>query len=131
MWRRTLCILAMSWLAFTGCDELPTGDGTTGPSSDSVRLEVTGSSCEGNVRWEVGDNDNGGGDDHDFPWSMTVTAASGDHVSLRACNECPRNDVTITTSIFWRGELLETDTSSGDGRRDQCRPSADVAITLP
>ena len=81
------------------------------------------------MRWDVGGN--GDGDDHDFPWSITVNASSGEHVSLRACNECDGGNKTITTSIFWKGQLLDTDSHSGERKKGQCRPSSSVEATLP
>ena len=136
MRRPSLLVFALSWLVFASCDDLPTSDPSAepapNPSSSRVRLEVSGTSCEGNVRWEVGSRDNGSGDDRDFPWSLNVDAESGDRVFLRACNECQsNNDLTVTTRVIWRGQTVATETRSGEPRRNQCRPTADVAVTLP
>ena len=99
-----------------------------------MRLEVTGTSCGGNVRWDVGSNDNDNGDDVEFPWTLTVNGRLGDGVSLRACHECEvedeDDDVTVTVTITWQGRVIATQTRRDEPRDGQCRPSASVETTL-
>jgi hypothetical protein len=154
MTRRVASLFAAGWLLFASCDKVPTADvaptpepvptptPTPGPTppptptptpvpTGTLKLEVTGSSCGGEVRWTLAGADHT--DDRTYPWSESMTALSGNSVSLRACSdECgSEHDVTVTTTIWWKGSVLATQTKSGRTRRDHCTPQASVSATLP
>ncbi|HJQ96739.1 MAG TPA: hypothetical protein VJ826_00420 [Candidatus Polarisedimenticolaceae bacterium] len=110
----------------------PTPPPTPPPApSGTLRLEVTGNSCAGDVRWTL--NGSTHDEDHDFPWSRSLTAHRGDSVSLRACSKVcgEAHEVTITVSIFWNGNRIETRTQSGRTKKNHCQPSSSVDATLP
>jgi len=98
-----------------------------------LRLEVTGTSCGGTVRWTVGTIGNGTGTPEEFPWSLTRTARAGDRVTLQACSyECGgEHEVTVTTTIFWKGSAIATRSRTGDTRVAKCEPTASVEGSLP
>lgn len=131
---RTLLPLLIAALTL-GCDDLPTSTLTDEPSLEAgkVRLEVTGTSCTGTVRWEVGKEDNGSfGDNEPFPWTLLIDAESGDEVTLTACNRCTtQSPVTITTAIYWEGELLEAASNSGTPALLLCGPSSSAEARVP
>lgn len=85
------------------------------------------------MRWSVGTSDNGGGEHQTYPWSLSVTGHSGDSVTLRACSDVcgSEHDVTVTTTIFWKGTQLTTRSRQDKTRRDHCQPSVSVSATLP
>lgn len=87
------------------------------------------------MRWTVGTQNNGStGQDVTFPWSLTLTARSGELATLRACNTCEEAEgvnVTVTTSIYWNGTLITTRSRDGEGRDDHCTPQSNVDATLP
>ena len=133
MSRTRFLLLAAPAILLASCDDVPNTTAPINPEAGRVRLEVTGTSCSGVVRWEVAGTDNGIlGDPQDFPWSMSLDAESGDQVALQACNDCDdaRGSVTITTSVFWEGTLLESTTRTGQASA-LCAPSSDVEVTIP
>ncbi|HVQ35436.1 MAG TPA: hypothetical protein VMT33_05445 [Candidatus Bathyarchaeia archaeon] len=85
------------------------------------------------MRWSAGTSGNGSGTPEEFPWSLTRTARSGDRVSLRACsNECGSpHEVTVTTTIFWKGTAIATRSRTDDTRAGHCEPSASIEGNLP
>jgi hypothetical protein len=98
--------------------------------SGTLEFQVTGTSCAGNVRWTVNGNEHN--EDHDFPWSHSVTAHPGDTVSLRACSDTcgGEHNVTITVSISWKGDRIATKSKTDQTREDHCQPSQSVSATL-
>jgi hypothetical protein len=148
MTRPAVCLLAVVWILLANCDKVPTADVTPTPEpaptpaptpvptptptpSGTLRFEVSGTSCGGEVRWKVAGTEHR--EDHSYPWSMSVTANSGDVVSLRACSdECgSEHQVTVTAAIFWKGNPLGSQTRSGKTKRDHCQPTSMVDVTLP
>ncbi|HJQ96741.1 MAG TPA: hypothetical protein VJ826_00430 [Candidatus Polarisedimenticolaceae bacterium] len=148
MTRPAACVLTLASLLFAACDKVPTADIGTDPdpaptatpppgptpppdSSGTLRLEVGGTSCGGEVRWTL--NRSTHNEDHDFPWSQSITAHSGDAVSLRACSDAcgEEHDVTIIVSIFWKGNRIATRSKTGETREDHCTPNQSVDATLP
>ncbi|HVQ35437.1 MAG TPA: hypothetical protein VMT33_05450 [Candidatus Bathyarchaeia archaeon] len=144
MTRPAVCLLAAAWILLASCDKVPTADIAPTPEpaptpaptptpapSGTLKLEVTGSSCGGEVRWTLAGNVHD--DDHSYPWSQSMTAQTGDAVSLRACsNECgSEHNVTVTTTIWWKGNVLATQSKSGKTRENHCTPQASASATLP
>jgi|SoiMethySBSTD1v2_1073268.scaffolds.fasta_scaffold24386_4 hypothetical protein len=131
---RRYSLLAAALLICASCDDVPNVGNPVPPNPEAgrVRLEVTGTSCSGVVRWDVAGSDNGIlGDAHTFPWTFSMDAQSGDAVALQACNDCDMSgDVTITTSIFWEGTLIDSDTRTGPAGV-LCSPSSQVQATIP
>lgn len=130
--RTRFWLLAAPAIFLTGCDDVPNTTNPINPEAGRVRLEVTGTSCSGVVRWDVAGTDNGVlGDPHDFPWTMSLDAESGDEVALQACNDCDRpGTVTITTSVYWEGTLLESSTRTGNSTL-LCAPTSEVHVRIP
>jgi hypothetical protein len=66
-------------------------------------------------------------------FTALITAHGGDAVSLRACSdECgSEHDVTVTTTITWKGSRLATASKSGRTREGHCQPSSTASATLP
>jgi hypothetical protein len=133
----TPCMAAVS-IALASCGGSDASTMVTNPEAGKVRIAVTGTTCTGNVLYEVGGAGNGPfGSDVSFPWTVSIDADPGDAVSLLACNTCvvagcpsPPCDVTITTSIYWEGSLLTQNT--GVGPADvTCTPSASTSTTIP
>ena len=130
--RTRLWLLTVPVLFLAGCDDVPNTTSPINPEAGRVRLEVTGTSCSGVVRWDVAGTDNGVlGDPQDFPWSMSLEAESGDEVALQACNDCEQpGTVTITTSVYWEGTLLESSTRTGSSTL-LCAPTSEVQVRIP
>jgi hypothetical protein len=84
------------------------------------------------VRWTVGTSGNGTGTPADFPWVLTRTARIGDPVTLQACsNECGgEHEVTVTTTIIWKGNAVATRSRTGVTRVAQCQPTVSVEGNL-
>lgn len=132
MSRTRFWLLAASVILLASCDDVPNVTTPINPEAGRVRLEVTGTSCSGVVRWDVAGTDNGVlGDAQEFPWSISMDAGSGDEVSLQACNDCTAiGSVTITTAIYWEGTLLESATRTAPAG-PLCSPSSDVDVVIP
>ena len=127
--------LAIFGLAVSCGGELISGPAAPPPAP--LQLQVDGTSCEGAVFYTVGGIGTGpDGQLADFPYAIGFQAASGDAVTLRACNTCVLAcptlpcDVTIRTTIVWQGRVLATSESTGPAD-PSCLPETAVAATIP
>lgn len=128
-------VLGLLLLAELGCGG---SDSPMAPSeAGMVRLEVTGTTCSGNVKWVQGDSDNYPGDDVDFPWALSAPGYRGERVQLVGCNTCyltcpsPPCAVTITTTVYWEGAMLATQTETDFPITPGCQPATFVNVYIP
>ncbi len=103
--KKSLIILLALILSFlTSCEELS--------NSGTVKYEVTCSPSGFDITYE---NSSGNTEQKDISsgsWSSSFKGYSGDFVYISA--QADNENATITAKIYYKGDVIETATSSGD-----------------